>query len=219
VAKVLDPLHSVEARGRVGGLVYNTWRGIRTVKSHTDPTHQDDPKRHAHFLKIRDAGKRWGTLDPSQRAAWGDFSNEHLDIDWTGKPVHLAGYHWYVRVQVHLKDLNLDYVDDPPVDLCLWTPGPISIDSELPLVWLMYPSPLPPSQYDTYMQVFSAGPHPPGRKMSLHDATLQDFNDAYEGFSSLYYPDPGYYTWFLRPVRFSGMVGTWRRFESSLGWP
>lgn len=32
MAKVTLPLMSAEARGKVGGLIYNTWRGNSTVK-------------------------------------------------------------------------------------------------------------------------------------------------------------------------------------------
>ena len=34
MAKVINPLLSVEARGRMGGIVYNTWHGISYAKAH-----------------------------------------------------------------------------------------------------------------------------------------------------------------------------------------
>jgi hypothetical protein len=73
-------------------------------------------------------------------------------------------------------------------------------------------------ELDYYVQGFVAGPHSSGRTPSIHDAILDGFSDAYEGFLSLDHSDEGWHTWFLRPVRHSGMIGTWQRVTAYLEW-
>lgn len=216
MAKVLNPLNSSEARGRVGGLVYNTWRGIRTVKTHTDPGHQDDPLRHAHFEKIRDAGKRWATIGDDLRASWNHFANAHPQIDWTGRPVRLAGFHWYVRIQVTLQDIQQAYNDTPPTEPCTCTPLALAIESIYPSLYLSWTiDPLVPvNTYD--VQCFLTRPHSAGRHPTLHDAYLYDYTFYETGYAWVGPLPLGIYTVFARPIHWNGMIGNWARITEEL---
>jgi hypothetical protein len=211
VAKVLDPLHSAEARGRVGGLVYNTWRGIHTVKTHTDPAHQDDPKRQAHKAIVQAAGIRWRSLTAAQRAGWSDYAAAHPQLDWTGKPQRIAGYHWYVRIQTVRQDIGEGYDDDPPTlpnVATFSTFEAVEDEGDLVVNW-SYQS--PDWDWDGYMDTWLAGPFTAGRSPSIHDARRNFIEDAFTGTYAIDSLAAGFYTVFARLVRDNGLVGVWEK--------
>jgi len=209
VAKVLNPLNSTEARGRVGGLVYNTWRGIHTVKTQTAPGHEDDPKRQAHKAIVQAAGIRWRTISDQQRADWNAFANAHPDIDWTGSPRRIAGYHWYVRIQTRLQDIGVDYVDDPPTTPAngiLIDASAIQYGLHVRLEWLdIHPLPLE----DWFVDLWSTAPLSAGRNPSIHDATRKAIDTGDSGTSQFNTSGPGIYTLFFRLIRINGLVAPW----------
>lgn len=209
MAKVLNPLNSSEARGRVGGLVYNTWRGIRTVKTHTDPAHQDDPKRQAHKNVVQAAGLRWQTLTDLQRAAWHHYANEHPDLDWTGRPLRLAGFHWYVRIQVRMIDAGWDYIDDPPSDFCRLTINVFTAEQVGNLVRLVWDLPITDPLDEYQIAFFRTKPLSPGRNPTLHDAYYLQYALYAWGTIDDEGPAPGTYTYWARPIRINGTVATW----------
>lgn len=209
MAKVLNPLNSSEARGRVGGLVYNTWRGIRTVKTHTDPGHQDDPKRVAHKIIVQESGQRWKTITNAQRAAWEHFANTHTDIDWTGRPVRLAGFHWYVRIQTRLIDAFQEYIDDPPETPC--TTPPLNpayhlLDDKVHITWDY----LVGTGSNTHnIRFCRTHLHSAGRHPTFHDAYYIGHEDYSEPEKIIGGHSPGVYTYFLRNLKLNGMAATW----------
>jgi hypothetical protein len=209
MAKVLNPLNSSEARGRVGGLVYNTWRGIRTVKTHTDPAHQSDPLRQAHKLVVQEQAQRWKTLSDVERADWNAYADAHPDIDWTGRPVRLAGFHMFVRLQTHVVDM-LGYftseIPDAPCDLMLEDFANSLVGSDVELTWdTSHPDP----GWEHYLQIMRTHPLSAGRQPTLHDAYLLAWR-AYNfgGYSDEGLP-AGTYTYFARPFWTNGTHGAW----------
>jgi hypothetical protein len=219
MAKVLNPLNSSEARGRVGGLIYNTWRGIRTVKSHTDPAHQSDPKRQAHKNIVQAAGQRWRTITPAQRSAWDHFANQHPDIDWTGRPVRLAGFHWYVRIQVRLHDISLGYIDDPPQGPCLLRTKQFNLETTGYTIRAQDFYYDPPESDGHRIQFWISRPHSIGRKITIHDIYYHGWEMADAG--AYYFEDLtiGYYTVFAREIRENGMIATWQQATIYLAGP
>jgi hypothetical protein len=209
MAKVLSPLHSSEARGRVGGLVYNTWRGIRTVKTHTDPDHEDDPKRVAHKLIVQAAGARWRDLTGEQRAAWTAFADLHPETDWTGTPKRLAGYHWYVRVQTKRQDLDVGYNDTPPVDQVLCSISRLVIFTSFGDAYLQWDPAGPYDPDTTRVEIYATGPHSPGRSPTLHEATRFGYGDMVTGFTYIGGTPGDWMTYFARPILTSGLMGPW----------
>jgi hypothetical protein len=212
MAKVLNPLNSTEARGRVGGLVYNTWRGIRTVKTHTQPQHQDDPKRQAHKLIVQEAGIRWSSITTEQRTAWDHFASLHPNIDWTGAKIRLAGYHWYVRIQTTLIDTGNLYIDDPPTELHSWFPSDLTAASpagDIVIEWTGSGLPLADRHY---LDVWWTKPLSAGRHPSIHEATRHGYCSGEDNTYIIQSAPTGYYTLFLRTICVSGLRGTWHRF-------
>lgn len=100
--KVKNPLLSMEARGGIAGLVYNTWRGINTVKVNTSPTGQGTPLRLAAQARLIQASQLWRGLTEVQRAAWRQYAIDHPVADWTGSPKRLTGQNWFVGCAVQL---------------------------------------------------------------------------------------------------------------------
>lgn len=210
MAKVLNPLNSSEARGRVGALVYNTWRGIRTVKSHTPPEHQDDPLRQAHKAIVQAAGQRWATISAAQRAAWNAYAQTHFDLDWTGAPKRIAGYHWYVRCQTRLIQADWAYSDWPPTAPCDFNLESLWADQEadyIALTWTpWYPDPLL-----TYkLQLWIAGPVSTGRTPTLHDARAVRYESIEYGEADFADLQDGDYVFWARPFKNNGTAAAFR---------
>jgi hypothetical protein len=210
MAKVLNPLNSTEARGKVGGLVYNTWRGIRTVKTHTPPSGQGVGPRAVAFDKIVQAGKRWSTLTDAQRRAWYDYAQNHVEPHWTGVDKRLPAYNWYVRIQVNRQWIGKGYEDTPPQSVVPATFPDLAAtfdDIEIAITW---------DPHDVggagvvFATIFYAGPHSPGYHATLHDAKHYDCCDYFDGEYAFEPGAEGTYTIFLRPHAADGVPGTWR---------
>jgi len=114
MAKVINPLLSVEARGRMGGLVYNTWHGISIVKAHSGPNQPNSAKQLEARARLVTIGAGWRDLTQVQRDAWGVYADAHPESDWTGNPLRLTGQNWYIRCNVQLARMAQAAIDVPP---------------------------------------------------------------------------------------------------------
>ena len=120
--KLKMPMMSVEARGTVGGITYNTWKGINYCKTCTSPTGQGTKKRlDAQGLLITVA-KLWETIGDPARAAWNAYAASHPVTSWTGPPMHLTGMNWFVKCHVTLRRMNFNYLVAAPTTAA---PNPI----------------------------------------------------------------------------------------------
>lgn len=123
MAKLMQPLGSVEARGKVGGIIYNTWRGINYAKAFTAPVQPGSARQLELRGLLTTYTRAWATsLSAAQRADWIDYADTHLEVDWTGEPLRLTGQNWFVRTNVRLADASLPTISDPPS-----APGPGAI--------------------------------------------------------------------------------------------
>jgi hypothetical protein len=113
--KVKNPLLSMEARGGIGGLVFNTWRGINYVKTNTSPTGQGTELRLAAQAIIIAVSRQWAGIGDVARAAWNQYAIDHPVTDWTGSPKRLTGMNWYVACNVQLTRLGNVNISTPPV--------------------------------------------------------------------------------------------------------
>jgi len=115
VAKVVGPLHSSEARGRMAGLIFNTWRGIAYVKAFCAPAQP----RSTIQLQIRAwttmLVRYWQSLSDTYRAQWNDYAVTHPDTDWSGNPKRLTGANWFVRCSLHLLQQGIALVETAPI--------------------------------------------------------------------------------------------------------
>lgn len=102
MAKVTMPLFSSEARGKVASLVYNSWRGLHTVKSSIAPAQPRSSKQ----LQIRayavQLARAWASVSSANQQTWRDYATAHQSTDWSGSPVRLTGLNWYLKASINL---------------------------------------------------------------------------------------------------------------------
>ncbi len=113
-AKVINPLLSVEARGRMAGLVYNTWHGISYVKAHSGPNQPNSAAQLAARARLATITAEWRALTQVNRDAWSVYADAHPEQDWTGNPLRLTGQNWYVRCSIQLNRMGESSVATPP---------------------------------------------------------------------------------------------------------
>ena len=115
MAKVTNPLFSSEARGKVGGIIFNTWRGFSTVKVKKSPAQP----RTARQMLIRafcvTCSRVWATISQVNRDGWTAYATAHPDVDWTNTPKRLTGINFYTRCGVRLLDLAKSVPSTCPV--------------------------------------------------------------------------------------------------------
>lgn len=97
MAKAVQPLMSLEARGKMGGLIYNTWRGIATVKAFKSPSQPNTAAQLERRSVLTELSREWAALTSTQREAWQTYAQSHLQNDWTGNPLRLTAQNWFVR--------------------------------------------------------------------------------------------------------------------------
>jgi len=114
MAKVLDPLHSGEARGRLGGLVYNTSRGNKYVKQFTSPTRRRTAAQMLVRAVLSTCSRAWQLLSTANRTAWAAWAAAHPRVDWTGSSVSWTGSNAYVALTTLLLKHGFSAVDTPP---------------------------------------------------------------------------------------------------------
>lgn len=208
MAKVLNPLNGTEARGRIGGLVYNTWRGINYVKTQTAPAQP----RSSRVLLIRAWStylvRLWATLTANERKSWNDYAQSHTETDGMGLTKRLTGLNWFVRCNIRLMDIGVTPVHTAPA---VAAPDPIvsyqALDGVLSSqqIWELGPG------TDLLVDIFKVGPHSVGSFAKIerckHDSyTAYEVNDL--TISNLFV---GRYTFFARILsETNGLVSAWK---------
>jgi hypothetical protein len=165
MAKVVGPLHASEARGKVGGLVYNSWRGFATVKAKHAPA---QPQTSAQLLVRAIAvacSRAWQLL--TNQADWVTYANSHTLVDWTNTPKRLTGANWYVMLSTRLLKRAIAAVVTPPIVLppiALTSLTAIDAGDHIEVDWL------PLLSATENVEIWIDGPHSPGRQGSIPNA-------------------------------------------------
>lgn len=115
MAKVVNPLFSTEARGRVGGIVYNTWRGLATVKSKVAPSQPRTARQLTMRAFLSTLSKGWAAVSDVNRALWNQYAVDHPTTDWSGSKVRQTGLNWYIALGSRLLDMGKSIVATPPI--------------------------------------------------------------------------------------------------------
>ena len=169
--KVKNPLLSMEARGGIGGLVYNTWRGINTVKTNTSPTGQGTAKRLAAQGLISMVSADWQTLSDATRASWNQYATDHPVPDWTGSPKRLTGMNWFVSCNIILTRMGATAITAPPV---VAAPNPIvgltlaKATTDINVAWSA------PVAAGDMIEFWCAGPQSAGRIIKIEQCQYLD---------------------------------------------
>lgn len=155
MAKVINPLLSVEARGRMSGLVYNTWHGISYVKAHSGPNQPNTAAQLNARARLTTIGAEWRSLTQANRDAWSVYADAHPEADWTGNPLRLTGQNWYLRCNIQLNRVGVASVATPPA---VAAPDPVTgwntlqDGADLDAAWTT------PNIGTYYLDIFTLGP-------------------------------------------------------------
>ena len=207
--KLKMPMFSVEARGTVGGITYNTWRGINYAKTCTSPTGQGTgPRLVAQGLLIA-AAKLWATIGNGNRAAWNQWATDHPVSSWTGTPERLTGMNWFVRCNVTLARLGLAAVLTAPAAAA---PDPIvgfAVSNPADYIQVAWSAP----QTGSYkMDWFGVGPISKGIAPKIQRCHWLGFQNPtdFAGAILITPSNPGRYTIFGRVIStISGLSSAW----------
>lgn len=115
MAKVVNPLMSAQARGKVGGLVFNSWRGQNTVKGFKSPSQPRTTRQLAVRSYLATLSRAWAGLTQAQRDTWDAWAAAHLVSDWTGQPVRMTGENAFIKCNSLMLDQAKSTVTTAPV--------------------------------------------------------------------------------------------------------
>jgi hypothetical protein len=211
VAKVTQPLGSSEARGALGGFVYNTWRGISTVRTRVTPLTEYSDAQIALRILSASCTARWKAISQATRDKWAFYAKNHLDSDWTGNPKRLSGYNWFLRINVRILLVGGAIVDTPPTyTLAFNLTGFIVFDAG-PYITCSYTYVAYGGPGTLYNEYYAAGPYSAARNPTQKDAKRIGYSTNGSGGLNWIPPIAGYYHIFTRPVLSNGVVGQWSR--------
>lgn len=206
MAKVEGPLHSSEARGRVGSLVYNTWRGINYVKTHTNPLTENSAAQVALRLLAANATTSWQAQTDYTRRLWYAYANERPETSCTGQRTRLTAYNWYVRINVRRQLVGGAVLATPPTLTLRHLITNLHYETDPLIIYVEWNWPAAFTPATLYYELYRVGPHSAGAYPSVRMATRR----GYSTFISQYYEDAipaaGWYTYFVRPAHSTGLV-------------
>ena len=200
MAKVIGPLHSTEARGRLDSLVYGTCRGIRFVRSFIDPVFKSPDCRLAQQARIHAANLAWKSLSDAQRISWHAYAQSHPRLDWTGVYIRPSGYNAFVAcytIVLRAGGTPLTTAPSSSLPLPVSSFSVVQSSNNARVAWI------PTSQLTahTYLaQIFRQGPFSTGRLPDTHHRSII----AHVSTGSSPYDDPlvenGRYAYWLRVI-------------------
>jgi hypothetical protein len=204
VALVTWPLSSGEARGRVGDLVYNTWRGKSYVKAHKHyQTGLSDPQKAVQAITAQ-ATITWQGFSQATRDVWDAYAATHLIHHWSGTPKRLSGYNWFVRCRFN-QIQGIGYLSDltppPGLDLVLLDPFLEAYSLNIDVYWTPQTSEI---DLSWWVNIWLEGPHSPAVTPSIKRAHNELWISESITPASIPVLEAGYYTVHLRPVHRSG---------------
>lgn len=172
MAKVVNPLMSAQARGKVGGLIFNTHRGQNTVKGFKSPSQPRTARQLTVRSYITTLSRAWSGITQVQRDGWEDWANLHTVSDWTGTPIRMSGFDAYVKCNALLLDQSKASVASAPA-----VAGPTALagfaltpsSGQISIAWTARGG--TSEQVDIWLQ----GPISAGRKPSIVKATHNCF--------------------------------------------
>jgi hypothetical protein len=205
LAIVVGPLHSSEARGAVGGLVYNTHRGRAYVKANTAPSTQYSDDQVAMRARMSPIISAWQALSDTQRASWDHYANQHLLPSWTGTDKRISGFNWFCKINFRRSLLASGILEYPP-DV---NPGilldPSAAQSAPLTILASWDISAIPDADQWSLLVFLSGPHSAARHPQLNMAKYQFPALVSDEGSVIPVTDVGTYSVFLVPVHSTGV--------------
>ena len=201
--KLMDPVRSSEARGKIGGIIHNTARGVKYAKVFTSPSQPRTQKQLAIRAFMQKATRAWQVLSEANRINWKAYADAHPEIDWTGTSIKKTGFNWFCRLTARLLWLGETQVDTPPA-----VPAPPAVAAFLAttgvlqsvLTWT------PGDDSDTVL-VYGVGPHSPGATAKREKAVYLNRAVADTGTVTITGLSPGTYTFFAyTEISINGLI-------------
>lgn len=172
MAKLIGPLHSSEARGRMGGLVFNTWRGGATCKAKHAPAQPRTVKQLVARAFASQIARAWGAvLDAADRLTWNDYAVAHQDKDWTGTNVRLTGLNWFIRCASRLLQIGEAIIHTAPEVPAPDPPAAFAATGGAAQIVFTWTGPVTAG---LFIEIWADGPHSAGRQGWLPKAQLKN---------------------------------------------
>ncbi len=207
MAKLVGPLHSAEARGRVGGLIFNTWRGISYVKSFCSPAQPRTKIQLATRAWTVACVRAWQALTQDNRDHWNAYAVTHPESDWTGNPKRITGLNWFVRCTFRILRLAGTQVDDPPAVPAPDPGGTFTAGNgvnESVCTWIF------PDGANIRFWIYGFGPHSPGLDCKRERAKIMQAGTAAMQTITISNLSPGRYTfWYVNIDVETGLISTY----------
>ena len=89
MAKVIAPLHSIQVRGKCGGVLFRRWRGVNTVSGITGGEGLPGVSQ---FIAWQAAAASWGSLTAAKMEEWREYAAKTTMERGPMKPKHRSGY-------------------------------------------------------------------------------------------------------------------------------
>lgn len=175
MAKVTNPLFSSEARGRVGGIVFNTWRGAHTVKVKISPAQPRSARQTAVRAYVTTLSKAWAVLSDAQRLAWTEWANAHPLTDWAGTKLRSTGLNVFLALNSRKLDQSLLMNPAPPTSAAPINPANMVITpgaGTMSIAFTAY------GGTATQIEAYLYGPHSAGRAPTFVKAKFKQRGPA-----------------------------------------
>lgn len=189
MAKVILPLMSSAARGKVGPLVFNQHRGFNVVKGFRSPTQPNTPAQLNARARLATYSTAWASLSPTERAAWQQYAIDHLETDWTGQPKRLTSQNFFIRCNTRIALVGGSQIDTPPTVAAPAAPTGQAITcaggagTATSFAWTT------PVAAGLHFLVYHAGPLSPGRIPRFEQAAILEIVAANSGSPEELYAD------------------------------
>lgn len=119
MAIVLQPLMSLDAKGKVGGCVFSIWRGMNTVRATNKLVWRHTGDQPANRALLGYLSRQWGLLTDEQRQLWRDYAAEHKYPDRFGGVFTLTGSQMYNALNhtaIRIGGVGFEQDEPPTVD-------------------------------------------------------------------------------------------------------
>lgn len=211
MAVVTGPLHSSEARGSVGSLQYNSWRGRATVRTRSGPAIADQYTENRIALRgmAAVATLEWQAMSDTERAQWNEYARSHIDSDWTGSGKRLTGYNWFIRINVRRQLIGVGTDRAVPTETVTVVLTNLTVVVQDVYPYVQWES---AGEYDTGttgVEIWMTEAHSAGANPTRKQAKRIDVVSLSASQYLLTITVGLWYTVFLRPILINGVVGSW----------
>lgn len=97
MAKVFNPLHSEDVRGKVGGIVFSRSKQGPTVRLRVNPSQPQTADQMLVRGYLATASAAWASLTTQQRDSWDTYAGLHPVSNVFGETTYLSGHQYYCR--------------------------------------------------------------------------------------------------------------------------